>query len=231
MKKFKIKYISYALLITLVAAIPILFFKTTKNNKDSCQILIPSSLEKLSPSTTQLLVVKSLAGFKVEITACRLQGKVWQQAVTSDPFVGVIGKNGIAYAGEKKEGDLKTPAGLFPLGEAFGSQPLALKMDYRYITPDDKFIDDVTSTRYNTWVNGKTDAKSYESMLIPQYKMGVVINYNMNPTIVGSGSAIFMHLWRSPVSPTAGCVAMDERHLLSVMHWLDKSQHPFIYIS
>ena len=96
---------------------------------------------------------------------------------------------------------------------------------------DDKFIDDVTSTRYNTWVNGKTDAKSYESMLIPQYKMGVVINYNMNPTIVGSGSAIFMHLWRSPVSPTAGCVAMDERHLLSVMHWLDKSQHPFIYIS
>lgn len=231
MKKSKLIYTCYALTMTFVAAIPILWFTSAKNKKDSCEILISSNMENLSPLASQLLVVKSIGGIKVEITACQLQGKVWQRAVTSEPFLGVIGKNGLASVGEKKEGDLKTPVGLFPLGEAFGSRPLALKMDYRYITREDKFIDDVTNIRYNTWVSGETDAKSYESMFIPEYKMGVVIHYNMNPIIPGSGSAIFMHLWQSSTTPTAGCVATDEKHLLALLHWLDKSQHPFIYIS
>jgi L,D-peptidoglycan transpeptidase YkuD (ErfK/YbiS/YcfS/YnhG family) len=133
--------------------------------------------------------------------------------------------------GEKKEGDMKTPAGLYPLGEAFGTEPLALKMDYRYITTDDKFVDDVTNKNYNTWVKGKTDAKSFESMLIKEYKMGIVINYNMNPVVPGAGSAIFMHLWRSIDVPTLGCIAMDEQHLLKLLHWLDKQQHPYILIT
>src|SRR5205823_1497632 len=138
---------------------PILIFKTTKNINNSCQILVPSRMKNLSASTSQVLVVKSLGGFQAEITACQLQGNVWKRVLTRKSFPGVIGKNGIASVGEKKEGDLKTPAGLYPFGEAFGSEPLALKMDYKYITPDDKFIDDVTSTHYNTWVNGRTDAK------------------------------------------------------------------------
>ncbi len=39
----------------------------------------------------------------------------------------------LCLKGEKKEGDNKTPAGLYALGEAFGSIPMALKMDYKYI--------------------------------------------------------------------------------------------------
>ena len=48
--------------------------------------------------------------------------------------------------------------------------------------------------------------------------------------IPGAGSAIFMHIWRSDHEGTAGCIAMSEKHLLQVLHWLDKKQNPYIYI-
>ncbi|MDR3442047.1 MAG: L,D-transpeptidase family protein [Legionella sp.] len=163
------------------------------------------------------------------MTLCQRQGVIWKPMFISS-FKAVIGKNGVASVGEKKEGDLKTPAGLYPIGEAFGTRSLALKMDYKYITADDKFIDDVNHKHYNSWVSGSTDAKSYESMLIESYTYGAVINYNMNPTIAGAGSAIFIHLWRSPNSPTAGCIALDKKHLLMLLHWLDKNQHPYILV-
>lgn len=197
---------------------------------NACQPLGTSPLiKKIIPHSSQIIVVKSLGGIKANMTLCQRQGILWKPMFSS-PFKAVVGKNGITLAKDKKEGDLKTPAGLYPIGEAFGTRPLALKMDYKYITADDKFIDDVTHKHYNTWVSGSTDAKSYESMLINEYEYGAVINYNMNPTRAGAGSAIFIHLWGSPNSPTVGCIAMDKKHLLTMLHWLDKNQHPYIFV-
>lgn len=195
-----------------------------------CQTLSTSQLiKKIRPYTSQVIVVKSLGGIKANMTLCQRQGVIWQPMSISS-FKAVVGKNGVASVGGKKEGDLKTPAGLYPIGEVFGTRPLALKMDYKYITANDKFIDDVNHKHYNSWVSGSTDAKSYESMLIESYTYGAVINYNMNPTIAGAGSAIFIHLWHSPNSPTAGCIALDKKHLLRMLHWLDKNQHPYILV-
>lgn len=197
---------------------------------NDCQTLGTSQLiKKIMPHSSQIIVVKSLGGIKANMTLCQRQGVIWKPKFTSS-FKVVVGKNGVAAVGEKKEGDLKTPAGLYPIGEVFGIHPLALKMDYKYITAEDKFIDDVNHTHYNSWVTGSTDAKSYESMLIEPYTYGAVINYNRNPTIAGAGSAIFIHLWRSPNSPTAGCIALDKKHLLMMLHWLDKNQHPYILV-
>lgn len=179
--------------------------------------------------SSQIIRVKSVGGIKAKITACERQGKEWKQ-VLAPSWIGSIGKNGIALAGGKKEGDFKTPAGLYALGEAFGFQRLSLKMDYKYITAEDKFIDDANHKDYNQWITGDTNAKSYETMLIPSYKMGVVIRYNMNPIIPRAGSAIFMHLQKAPNMGTAGCITMDELHLLPLLHWLDKKQHPYISI-
>ena len=181
------------------------------------------------PHSSQIIVIKSLGGIQANMTLCQRTGAIWKPKFISS-FKVVVGKNGIASIGEKKEGDLKTPAGLYPIGETFGTHPLALKMDYKYITADDKFIDDVNHEHYNSWVSGSTDAKSYESMLIEPYAYGAVINYNMNPTIAGAGSAIFIHLWRSSNLPTAGCIALEEKHLLAMLHWLDKAQHPYILV-
>lgn len=220
------------LLVILVASIILLsVFKSAKNINNNCDVLVNMTRTNTIPlSSSQVIIVKSLGDFRAEITACQQKGTAWQRVLTQ-PFPAVVGQNGVISALEKKEGDLKTPIGLYPLGDAFGTQPLAIKMDYKYITRDDKFVDDVSSGDYNTWISGRTAAKSYESMLIASYKMGLMIKYNMNPVIPGKGSAIFMHLWRSPDVPTNGCIAMDEHHLLTILHWLDKKQHPYVYIS
>lgn len=216
--------ISAILMSTNSAAIP------ANKDTDTCRVLNTSEqVKKILPHPSQIIVVKSLGGIKANMTLCQRHGAIWKPMFTPT-FSTVVGKNGVASIGKKKEGDLKTPAGLYPIGEAFGTQPLALKMDYKYITADDKFIDDINSKSYNTWVSGSTDAKSYESMLIEPYNYGAVINYNMNPTIAGKGSAIFIHLWRSPNSPTAGCIALEKKHLLMMLHWLDKAQHPYILV-
>ena len=223
------RYLGFVILIIVAVAIQILRTPAFDNNKNEyCQVV--NTLSNLPTATTQVIVVKSLGGYKAKITACQRQGKVWSR-VLAPSLVGAIGENGVAPLGEKKEGDFKTPAGLYPIGAVFGWQPLAVKMDYKYITSEDKFIDDAHHKDYNTWVNGKTDAKSYENMLVPSYKYGAVINYNKHPTTPGYGSAIFMHLNQEPDMPTAGCITMDEPHLLVVLHWLDKKQHPYMYIS
>lgn len=185
--------------------------------------------KKIPDHITQMLVVKPDEGMKATMTLCeRRQGAVWQEAVAIPPFEVVVGKHGIAPRGEKQEGDFKTPAGIYPIGDAFGFEPMALEMDYKYITKDDKFIDDVESKQYNTWVTGPTDAKSYEHMFIETYVLGAVVRYNMNPIVPGAGSAIFIHVWRAPDSPTAGCVAMSKQDIWTLLHWLDKKQHPHI---
>ncbi|WP_252579944.1 L,D-transpeptidase family protein [Legionella lytica] len=195
-----------------------------------CQMLSTSQqVKKILPRPSQIIVVKSLGGVNAKVTLCQRQGALWKPKFRTS-FHAVIGKNGIALPGEKKEGDLKTPIGLYPIGEAFGTHPLALKMDYKYITKDDKFIDDIHHKDYNAWVLGPTDAKSYETMLTEPYTYGAIVNYNMNPTTAGAGSAIFIHLWRSPNTPTAGCVALDKKPLLMMLHWLDKKQHPYILV-
>lgn len=195
-----------------------------------CQVLSAKPWrDQISPQSSQILVVTHLQGIKAKLVLCQKHGVKWNP-VFLRAFDGVIGKNGLAPLGFKKEGDLKTPEGLYPIGETFGTAPLALKMDYKYITAEDKFIDDLTHQAYNTWVFGQTDAKSYEKMLIQAYALGAVINYNMNPIRPGSGSAIFIHLWDSPQTPTSGCVALGKRNLLKVLYWLDKAQFPFVLI-
>ncbi len=62
-------------------------------------------------------------------------------------------------------------------------------------------------------------------------KWVLIINYNMDPIVPGAGSAIFMHLHQAPNKPTAGCITMDETHLLILLKWLNKAQHPYIFIS
>lgn len=180
--------------------------------------------------TRQILVVHSLEGFKVAITACEKVGSAWKQVFAS-PFPGVVGKFGLTPAQDKKEGDKKTPMGLYSLGEVFSPQPIAVKMDFKYITSDDKYIDDSNSEYYNTWVTGPTNARHENMSDSDLYKLGVIINYNINPVTKGAGSAIFIHTWNSFDRYTTGCVALDENNLLSIVRWLDKKQHPYIYIT
>ena len=143
----------------------------------------------------------------------------------------MIGRNGLAPAGEKKEGDGRTPSGTYPLGPAFGyASSINTGLFYRQATDIDFWVDDIHSMQYNLWVRGTPAANSFERMKRHDdlYQYGVVIGYNMHPVVPGAGSAIFMHVWRRYNSPTSGCVALNQRYLRKILRWLDRQYQPVI---
>jgi zinc D-Ala-D-Ala dipeptidase len=152
----------------------------------------------------------------------------------------VIGRNGLAWgdrkAGEpqKREGDLRSPAGAFRLSGAFGTEPKAsTRLPYRQLTEDTIAVDDPESRFYNRIIEGRSVAKrdwrSAEKMgLNPLYRLGVFVDYNVELPSPGAGSCIFLHVWRGPTSPTAGCTALVEKHLAALIRWLDPAARPML---
>ena len=153
---------------------------------------------------------------------------VWQ--IVLPEFDGSIGEKGFAPIDDKREGDGKSPSGVFPLGIAFGyDASVETKMPYRQATENDFWVDDANSEDYNKWVKGEPNAASWEKMKREddQYKYGVVIEYNMHPIVKGKGSAIFLHEWNDGDS-TLGCVSISEEMILKILKWLDPAKKPLI---
>ncbi len=166
--------------------------------------------------------------FVVTIRAVEKENGIWHSVFPA--FRGSIGEKGFAVIDEKREGDGKSPTGIFPLGIAFGYDPsVETKMPYRQATGDDFWVDDANSEDYNKWVKGEPKATSWEKMKRDddQYKYGVVIEYNMHPIVKGRGSAIFLHVWKDGGS-TLGCVSMSEDMILKILGWLDPAKKPLI---
>jgi len=164
----------------------------------------------------------------VAIHALEKKNGAWELALPA--FTGAIGENGFAAMDDKREGDGKSPSGIFPLGIAFGYEPsVVTKMPYQQATEDDFWVDDVNSEDYNQWVKGEPNAASWEKMRREddRYKYGVVIEYNMHPVVKGKGSAIFLHVWNSGES-TLGCVSVSEEMILEILGWLDPAKKPLI---
>ncbi|RUR05515.1 hypothetical protein [Legionella sp. km772] len=152
----------------------VVFWLSNPHNVSGCQHL---NTLKIPLVTKQIVLVESKGGIIAQLSTC-----IWNQRWKSDlfhhPIPAVLGKQGLAALGTKKEGDGKTPTGLYPIESAFGTQPLALKMDFKFITSEAKFIDDPKHPQYNSWVDGATTAQSYELMDHPLYKMGAIISYS-----------------------------------------------------
>lgn len=170
--------------------------------------------------------------FKAVITGWSYEKKTWQRIF--GPWPAVIGRNGLAPDGEKREGDGRTPSGTYRITRAFGTaKELNTGLDYRQTTGDDVWIDDSASTRYNEWAILPTDAASYERMKRDDglYDLGAVIEYNTSPVVPGHGSAIFIHIWRdNGNAPTAGCVALDRIRLKRLLKWLRAERSPVIIL-
>lgn len=170
----------------------------------------------------------------------------WKAVGKSFPIV--IGKNGFALANGmpdklskmdvvrpfKKEGDGKSPAGIFALTSAFGSmiKPDFVKLPYTQLEEWTECIDDAKSTHYNKIVDrmqvGVYDWKSSEKMLEvgEQYELGVFVAYNSSPVVKENGSCIFLHVWKDAASGTAGCTAMERANMEKILGWLDADKNP-----
>ncbi|MBJ6800757.1 M15 family metallopeptidase [Geomonas propionica] len=156
----------------------------------------------------------------------------WQLALPPVPVN--LGRNGVAPPFEKREGDGRTPAGIFPVRSAFGyPASVAGTFPYRQVDSQDIWVDDPQSPDYNRWVSrGETRASSFEELLRPDplYKYALVLDYNTEPALRDLGSAIFIHVERGPDSGTAGCVSLPEKELVQLIGWLDPEQRPQVVI-
>jgi L,D-peptidoglycan transpeptidase YkuD (ErfK/YbiS/YcfS/YnhG family) len=115
---------------------------------------------------------------------------------------------------DKREGDGGTPAGRFPILWAYfrpdrrrvavGNVPL------KPMRLDQGWCEDPASARYNRPVRlpfaEGVDRMWREDAL---YDLTFVLDYNYSRRSKGRGSAIFFHIARPSLTPTAGCVAIS----------------------
>jgi L,D-peptidoglycan transpeptidase YkuD (ErfK/YbiS/YcfS/YnhG family) len=143
----------------------------------------------------------------------------------------------------KKEGDGRGPAGVFALGTAFGDATMPVpgsKMPYMSLTESIECVDDPGSKYYNRLVNRSAVAADWNSSehmrsVGEVYHWGIVVGHNgivtdvkSNPPRPGSGSCVFLHIWRSPTQGTAGCTAMPQIELETLLTWLDPTLKPLL---
>jgi L,D-peptidoglycan transpeptidase YkuD (ErfK/YbiS/YcfS/YnhG family) len=164
------------------------------------------------------------------LTAYERTGEGWRRAF--GPWTSNVGTKGIAPPGEKREGDGRTPSGVYGFDFFFGvAADPGVKFPYRRITSRSiVWDDDPASPLYNTWVDldrQQAGADPEPMYTTPAYDHGAVIAYNAART-PGLGSAIFLHV--STGGPTAGCVSLPAPQLIEVLRWLDPTHDPRIVI-
>ena len=135
------------------------------------------------------------------------------------------GKSG--YTTTKKEGDLKTPKGLFSLGFLYYRKDrlksIKCKIKKKIIKKNMGWCDDVRSAKYNKQIYfpfNFSAEKLYRKDNI--YDILINIKYNQGPTVRGNGSAIFLHLSRKKYKPTKGCIGILKKDFLKILPFITK---------
>jgi L,D-peptidoglycan transpeptidase YkuD (ErfK/YbiS/YcfS/YnhG family) len=168
-----------------------------------------SNQTRMSPemlSRLTLLRVRPLAGNRA---------RGW---LTAGPFrfACALGPAGIVRV--KREGDRGTPAGRFRLLWGYyrpdRPRPRAGGVPLKAMRCDQGWCEDPSSPRYNRPVRlpaaDCTDRMWREDHL---YDVTFVLDQNFSRRAKGRGSAIFFHLARADLTPTAGCVAISAANM------------------
>jgi L,D-peptidoglycan transpeptidase YkuD (ErfK/YbiS/YcfS/YnhG family) len=170
-----------------------------------------------------LVTAKSMSELSAEMQLFERASpaEAWRAAAPAEPAN--LGRGGMAWshffrryakAGEplKVEGDKRAPAGIYRIGRSFGILPSS-RPNYLRVTDDTVCVNEPSSPHYNAITSRRLiePSTSVENMsrALPMYRRGLVVDYPTDGK-VRAGSCIFMHVWRSPTSGTAGCVSMPE---------------------
>jgi len=167
-------------------------------------------------TAAQVVLVDS-SGSSAAVRACRRTGSGY----TTDlgPYYGHVGRNGVTSS--KHEGDMSTPAGVFPLRGGFGvyGNPGLGVGSWLRVDAADVWVDDPSSSLYNTHQRapaGGRWASAEELYNQPAYNYAQIVGYNEART-PGLGSAIFFHVDKG--AGTAGCISLPTQSLLAVFRW------------
>ena len=127
-----------------------------------------------------------------------------------------LGPSGLVR--RKREGDGGTPSGRFRLLWGYyrpdRKRPPAGGVPLKVLRRDQGWCEDPASPRYNRPVRlparDVTDRMWRADHL---YDLTFVLDQNFSARAKGAGSAIFFHLAREGLTPTAGCVAIAARDM------------------
>jgi L,D-peptidoglycan transpeptidase YkuD (ErfK/YbiS/YcfS/YnhG family) len=127
----------------------------------------------------------------------------------------------------KIEGDGATPRGCFrPLRVWWradrGPRPRT-RLPVRRIGPADAWCEDPADRRYNRPVRlpeGAAGDRLWRKDHL--YDLVVELDHNTRPRIARRGSAVFIHIARPGLRPTAGCVALTPRDLRKLLERLTR---------
>ena len=173
-------------------------------------------------------------------------GAGWRETGTQGPVT--VGRNGSAWGAglhthgsggpDKREGDGRSPAGVFAIGSAFGYADTATTaLPYQPMQQSHYCMDVDSSPLYNRIVDAgevgtAAVAGSTEPMRLDlhnggdqRYRLGFVIEHNAAAQ-PGAGSCIFAHLWKQPGQATAGCTAMADLTMARLLGWLRPDANP-----
>ena len=163
------------------------------------------------------------------------------------PWPSRLGKNGLIWgrgihpipAGSitKKEGDNRTPAGVFDIGGVWGDEATIRKhpkLAYRRVTSQDLWVEDPTSSKYNCNVVldhepvTKWEKKQQMKQNDAAHSLKLFIAHNAPPKVIPhAGSSIFFHIWRADgTRPTAGCTTMEKPKLQWFISKIDPTRRP-----
>ncbi len=128
-----------------------------------------------------------------------------------------IGSGGIVR--DKREGDGGTPVGVHRIvGMFYRPDRMARPAPWAQpIRPGDLWSDAPEAAEYNSLVK-KPYSPSHEVMRRGDllYDLVFITDWNWPNATPHRGSCIFLHQWRRPGYPTAGCVAFRRDHLQQI---------------
>jgi len=216
--------------------------------------LIPPSLRAAVPDKChQLIVVRpdKVDGVSAQVWLLQRIPDLHPWKIAVGPLPAVIGKNGVGWGrGEpalpnpggypdKKEGDSRSPAGIFRLPFAFGAGAVSLSplgFPWRECTSTLRGVDDVKSKYYNQVVDESTiPDKDWDSAEIMRredgaYDLGLMISHNPD-RVPGEGSCIFLHLWKGPGQGTSGCTALRREDVRAILQFMDPAREPRLVLA
>ena len=134
-----------------------------------------------------------------------------------------LGKAGVIAAADKREGDNRSPVGVWAIREvlyrpdAYPDGPTTA-LPVRPMAPDDGWCDAPADAAYNRPVKLPYPASAERLWRDDAvYDLVGILAHNDDPPVPGLGSAIFLHLAREDYSGTEGCVALAREDLETLL--------------
>jgi len=131
-----------------------------------------------------------------------------------------IGRGGISA--NKREGDGATPRGRFRLIRLWWRADRGMRphtpLPARAIRREDAWCEDPRDRRYNRPMRIAADTHGDRLWRDDRlYDLLVELDHNTRPRVANRGSAVFIHVARSGLAPTAGCIALTAADLRIVL--------------